>query len=136
MDRDIILVRYHQLLENCAREAARSDQGRLWQALDTLKVYANIHHISLQEHRDAVAGIDIDPLLLSDRDGTPLTEWLSRMESLPLSRHGVFVTPLPTKPEPWQRRLPVSPPLWQNLVGCLSLLLVLVGIVLLIVAAL
>lgn len=107
-DRSPILSLYRQLL------LERLKKGRLMpDDVHAIQVFCEVHQITLQEHREMVSDVGLDPRELMDEHSRSFEDWLeNRRQPLAIGSGG-----LRYKPEgelnPWKKKLAL-PAGWQT----------------------
>jgi len=124
VDRSQILDTYQKWM------ADRWQRNRLTlDDIQALKVYAETHSLSVEEHEAIVDKVGVDRRELIDANNRPFADWLaSRRQSLPPGS-GSFRYQPSNKPSPWVKRLGNPPTTLQNILAGLAGILLIASII-------
>jgi hypothetical protein len=102
--------------------------------VSALKVFCEVHQLTVEEHDSVVDELGVDRHGLIDDANQRFADWLrARREELPPGSGALRYKPAGAQP-PWRRRLPNAPAGWQNALAGLAGVLVFVGLVIVFVS--
>jgi hypothetical protein len=114
MERSEILANYRAWM------AALWGKGRLGvnevlENIRSLKVFIEVHRLSLEEHEAAADAAGLDRRELIDANNQALADWLAARRRPLAPGSGALHYALPARPAPWKQHLPPPPATWQNI---------------------
>lgn len=94
--------------------------------IQTLKVFCEVHHLTVEEHEAVVEAVQVDWRELVDENHVAFSDWLrARRQNYPAGS-GALRYAIPLTPVRWKKHLPKPPTAWQNPAAGLSVVLIVV----------
>jgi hypothetical protein len=120
MDRQTVLDAYQLELRN------RKEKGFYnLEDVETLKIFCGVNNITLAEHRQSTAVIELNPQDLTDESNLSLEDWLSLRS---LQQSGERTLPAPGAAPEWHLKLSAPPLKWQTQIAVLAAVILVIGI--------
>lgn len=99
-----------------------------------LKVFCEVHKLTVEEHEAVVDQLGVDSRKLVDDSNQPFSEWLRmRRRTLPRGSGALRFKPL-DRPSPWKLKLHDPPASWQNVLAGIAAVTLIASLIVLILA--